>query len=141
MQIVITILSTISAVASAIAAIITYINGKRMANGNVELQIRTMISEAKYHQNECMIKLADDPKNETLKSVYDMLTEEVLNAYDEACAKYNDKKVDRERFKKMYLHEIRQLVECPELKEKYDSISSRYNATKKVYNEWNHMEY
>lgn len=141
MQIVITILSTISAVASAIAAIITYINGKRMANGNVELQIRTMISEAKYHQNECMIKLADDPKNETLKSVYDMLTEEVLNAYDEACAKYNDKKVDRERFKKMYLHEIRQLVEYPEFKEKYDSISSRYNATKKVYNEWNHMEY
>lgn len=51
------------------------------------------------------------------------------------------KKVDRERFKKMYLHEIRQLVEYPEFKEKYDSISSRYNATKKVYNEWNHMEY
>lgn len=78
-----------------------------------------------------MIKLAANPKDEALKSIYDMLTEEVLNAYDEACAKYNDGKVDKERFKKMYLHEIRQLVESPELKEKHDSISSRYDATKK----------
>lgn len=140
MQMIITILSGISSVASAVAAIVTYINGRRMANGNVELQIRTMISEAKYHQSECMIKLTANPKDEALKSIYDMLTEEVLNAYDEACAKYNDRKVDKERFKKMYLHEIRQLVESPELKEKYDSISSRYDATKKVYSEWNHIE-
>ena len=140
MQTVIAILSAISSVASAITAIVTCANGKRMANGNVELQIRTMISEAKYHQQECMIKLAANPEDEVLKSIYNMLTEEVLNAYDEACAKYNDKKVDKERFKKMYLHEIRQLVESPEFKAKYDSISSRYDATKKVYNEWNHTK-
>lgn len=140
MQIVIAILSGISSFASAVAAIITYINSKRMTNGNVELQIRTMISEAKYHQSECMIKLAVNPKDEILNNIYETLTEEVLNAYDEACAKYNDKKVDRARFKKMYFHEIRQLVEDQKLKEKYDSISSRYDATKKVYNEWNHTE-
>lgn len=140
MQLVIAVLSGLSTFAAAITAIITYINGKKMAHGNVELQIRTMISSAKHHQSECMIKLAANPNDEVLKSVYYTLTEEVLNAYDEACAKYNDKKVDKERFKKMYFHEIRQLVESPELMDKYNSISSRYDATKKVYNEWNHTE-
>ena len=140
MQIAIAVLSAVSALASAVTAIVTFVNGKRMANGNVELQIRTMISEAKYHQSECMIKLAADPKNEMLLSTYDTLTEEVLNAYDEACAKYNDNKVDKERFKKMYFHEIRQLVEDRELNGKYNNVSSRFGATLKVYKEWNQTE-
>lgn len=140
MQMVIAILSGISSIASAVAAIITYINGKRMANGNIELQIRTMISETKYHQSECMIKLAADPQNEILKNIYTASTEEVLNAYDEACAKYNDNKVDKERFKKMYFHEIRQLVEDPALNEKYNNVSSRFGATLEVYKEWNSNE-
>lgn len=140
MQIAIAVLSAVSSLASAVTAIVTFVNGKRMANGNVELQIRTMISEAKYHQSECMIKLAADPKNEMLLSTYDTLTEEVLNAYDEACAKYNDNKVDKERFKKMYFHEIRQLVEDRELNGKYNNVSSRFGATLKVYKEWNQTE-
>jgi len=140
MQIAIAVLSAVSSLASAVTAIVTFVNGKRMANGNVELQIRTMISEAKYHQSECMIKLAADPKNEMLLSTYDTLTEEVLNAYDEACAKYNDNKVDKERFKKMYFHEIRQLVEDQELNGKYNNVSSRFGATLKVYKEWNQTE-
>lgn len=140
MQIAIAVLSAVSSLASAVTAIVTFVNGKRMANGNVELQIRTMISEAKYHQSECMIKLAADPENEMLSSTYYTLTEEVLNAYDEACAKYNDNKVDKERFKKMYFHEILQLVEDQEFNEQYNNVSSRFGATLKVYKEWNQTE-
>lgn len=35
---IITILSGISSVASAVATIVTYINGRRMANGNVSFK-------------------------------------------------------------------------------------------------------
>ena len=134
------ILSTITAGLSALAAIMTYFNNKKTSYGNLELQIRTMISDAKYRQLEWQSKLISEPPNEVLQSQYDVLTEEVLNAYDEACAKYNDGKVDKARFKKMYFHEIRQLVEDDNFKDKYSGIQSRYNATKKVYDEWNNLE-
>ena len=80
--------------------------------------------------------MAENPDDTVFQGIYASLTEDVLNAYDEACAKYNDKKVDRERFKKMYFHEIRQLVEDEDLSDKYNSVSSRYTATLKVYKEW-----
>ena len=86
-----------------------------------------------------MSKLAENPNNITLKNQLKALDEDVLNAYDEACAKYIDKKVDRERFKKMYMHEIRQLVESDDFAHKYNCIQSRYNATKRVYDEWNNL--
>ncbi len=140
MELFIAILSAVATIAAAASAIFTYFNGKKMAYGNVELQIRTMISEVKYHQSEIMVKLAENPDDKVLQGIYDSLTEDVLNAYDEACAKYNDKKVDRDRFKKMYFHEIRQLVENEKLSDKYNSISSRYTATLKVYKEWHQSE-
>lgn len=136
MELAVAISSAIATIAAAVAAIFTFCNSKRMAYGNVELQIRTMISEAKYHQSEVMVNLAEKPNNKVLQEIYNALTEDVLNAYDEACAKYNDKKVDRERFRKMYFHEIRQLVECADFSDKYNSVSSRYVATLKVYKEW-----
>lgn len=136
MELFLAILSVVATIAAAVSAIFTYFNGKKMAYGNVELQIRTMISEAKYHQSEIMVKLAENPEDKVLQGIYGSLTEDVLNAYDEACAKYNDKKVDRERFKKMYFHEIRQLVENKDFADKYNSVSSRYTATLKVYKAW-----
>ena len=139
MEIAALILSTITAAASALAAFLTFLNGRRTAYGNIELQIREMISEAKYRQLECMSKLAENPNNITLKNQLKALDEDVLNAYDEACAKYIDKKVDRERFKKMYMHEIRQLVESDDFAHKYNCIQSRFNATKRVYDEWNNL--
>lgn len=133
------ILSTITATVSALAAFLTFLNGRRTAYGNIELQIREMISEAKYRQLDCMSKLAENPNSIILQNQLEALNEDVLNAYDEACAKYIDKKVDRERFKKMYMHEIRQLVESNEFSEKYSGIQSRYNATKRVYDKWNNL--
>ena len=140
MEIAALILSTITATVSAIAAILTYFNGKKTAYGNIELQIRTMISEAKYRQIQFAEKLNYDSENEFLNKQFDAINEELLNAYDEACAKYLDKKVDKERFRKMYFHEIKQLVECKEFSEAYDRVSSRYIATIKVYQEWVNLE-
>lgn len=134
------ILSTITATVSAIAAILTYLNGKKTAYGNIELQIRSMISEAKYRQIQFAEKLSCDPDNEYVKSQFAALNEELLNAYDEACAKYLDRKVDKERFRKMYFHEIKQLVECNDYSNEYDKVSSRYIATIKVYQEWVNLE-
>ena len=66
--------------------------------------------------------------------------EEFLNAYDEACQKYLDKKVDKERFKKSYFTEIQSIVKNENFKPKYDTQSTPYKATVKVYNEWFDLE-
>ena len=74
---------------------------------------------------------------EALKQALKTAQEQNLNAYEEACAKYLDGKVDKERFKKNYSVEIRQLVE--KYSEKYGATTP-YKATIKVYNEWNNLE-
>lgn len=134
MELAMAILSAVSAAAAALAAFFTYYNSKKTGNGNVELQIRSMIFEAKHRQFEVMIKLVENPNEKRFKIITDALTEDILNAYDEACAKYNDRKVDRERFKKMYFHEIGQLVE--NFPDKYNSVTTRFKATLTVYQEW-----
>ena len=54
--------------------------------------------------------------------------------------KYIDGKIDKERFKKTYIVELRNIVGSDSLKQYIDSTSSPYNAIKKVYNEWNNFE-
>lgn len=63
-----------------------------------------------------------------------------INAYEEACAKYLDGKVDRRRFEKNYRVPLRQLVETAELKEYFDAVTSRYKAILKVYDQWENLE-
>ena len=59
--------------------------------------------------------LAHAPLNdELIKMVYESTKEEFLNAYDEACQKYLDGKVDKERFKKSYFIEIQSIVKSVE---------------------------
>ena len=76
MDIVALVLSTITAAASAIAAILTYINGKKTSYGNLELQIRAMISDAKYHLLEFSYRCADLDKDIASKQI-DSLNEEL----------------------------------------------------------------
>ena len=71
---------------------------------------------------------------------FDLAIENNLNAYEEACAKYLDNKVDKVRFKKTYISEIRQVVENVELKKYFDAVSSKYKAILKVYYEWENHE-
>ena len=131
MELACVIISALAACFSAITAYLGYINGKLISQGNIELQIREMISSAKYRFLE---------QGTRSPQLFDALNEDILNAYDEACAKYIDRKVDQKRFEKMYQHEIENLVEDPVYAEKFKMPASRYDAILKVYNKWFHKE-
>lgn len=107
--------------------------------GQSEIAMRTMISSAR---NSYLAVLKDISQgDDRLKTQIEKASlEDLLNAYDEACAKYLDNKIDKDRFKKMYSVEIRQIVEDSSTKPYYDTVSTRYQATMKVYNEWNNLE-
>lgn len=110
-----------------------------LAAGQVEIAIRSMISNAR---NNYLVaaKECSDEKHSLKDTILSAALEDWLNAYDEACAKYLDDKIDKDRFKKMYSVEIRQIVENETTKSYYNSVSTRYKATLKVYNEWNDLE-
>ena len=106
-----------------------------MQMAQVEMQIRELILSARSR-----VQFKNDEDIELCKSMLDSALEGVLNAYDEACAKYLDGKVDKERFKKLYHDEIRQLVDDATTKEKYMEPQTKFHATVKVYTEWNNLE-
>jgi hypothetical protein len=108
-----------------------------MQKGQIELQIREMISAARSrYEDKVEQNLDTDIHKALVKSAY----ENFLNAYDEACMKYLDGKVDKDRFKKAYEVEIRQLIENPANDEYYNKIQSKFNSTKEVYSKWNNPE-
>ncbi len=111
-----------------------------LVKGDMELKVRDMIFTAKCRYTDLVIQQSRDPENGVLPSAVHSAMEDVANAYDEACAKYIDKKIDRARFKKMYSGEIRNLVENQHMKENYVMPQSKYQATVKVYDEWNRTE-
>ncbi len=121
-------------------SLFSFFKSNSLTKGQVEMQIRDMISSAKWRYAELGIQLSKDNQNQTLIASTKAALEDVLNAYDEACAKYIDKKVDMERFKKLYVTEIRNLVEDNNTKSYYVMPQSKFQATVKVYREWNNLE-
>jgi hypothetical protein len=121
-------------------SLFSFFKSNSLTKGQVEMQIRDMISSAKWRYADLGIQLSKDNQNQTLIASTKAALEDVLNAYDEACAKYIDKKVDMERFKKLYVTEIRNLVEDNNTKSYYVMPQSKFQATVKVYREWNNLE-
>ena len=121
-------------------SLFSFFKSNSLTKGQVEMQIRDMISSAKWRYADLGIQLSKDNQNQTLIASTKAALEDVLNAYDEACAKYIDKKVDTERFKKLYVTEIRTLVEDNNTKSYYVMPQSKFQATVKVYREWNNLE-
>lgn len=121
-------------------SLFSFFRSNALTKGQVEMQIREMISIAKWRYADLGIQLASDSENDTLAASTIAALEDVLNAYDEACAKYNDNKVDKERFKKLYVTEIRNLVEHENTRDYYVMPQSRFQATVKVYRKWNNIE-
>lgn len=111
----------------------------KISQGQIELQIHQLISQTKKDLLDIALKV-DSGQAEILKQAFETARELNLNAYDEACSKYLDKKVDRERFKRNYHVEIRQLVEDPNNGEKFNGVTSKYKCILKVYEEWNNLE-
>lgn len=120
-------------------------DANRLSEGQVELTIHQLISQAKKDISEISIAIADNSDATQRKKLMNNLMNDALereiNAYEEACAKYLDGKVDKERFKRNYCLEIRQLVGNETLHNKFfDAVSSPFKCILKVYKEWNDME-
>ena len=130
----------------SIISILRANNAHKIAQGQIELSIHQLINQTKKDVMEISLKIADkcsdnsDQIKTVLTKAFNSAVEQNLNAYDEACAKYLDNKVDKERFKKNYHVEIRQLVENESYKDKFDSNTSPYKGILKVYREWNDLE-
>jgi hypothetical protein len=69
---------------------------------------------------------------EIFKRVFQTTIEANLNAYEEACSKYIDNKIDRKRFHQNYRIEIPQLVENEDYKQYFGGENSRYSAILQV---------
>lgn len=117
----------------------------KISQGMAENEIFQLVSAARKSFLDISLSLIQqendiNKKDELKKGLFNNAIEELLNAYENGCAKYLDNKVDKERFKKIYMVEIRNVVENKSFKDKFDSYTSRYKAILKVYNEWNNFE-
>ena len=109
------------------------------AQGSLETQIRSSIAEATNNVALIGVEIAKDAGNEILQSAYWAAEEVYRNAYEDACGKYIDGKIDKERFKKFYQIEIRRLVEEEPNSKYYANNQSPYSSTLSVYKEWYHQ--
>jgi hypothetical protein len=137
-----------------IISIVSYLRSNSIAMGNLELAIRERLSTSKTVLQNSVTQMmpllskketvglnpAETMQFEAFEGIYKSSIEDNLNAYEEACAKYLDKKVDRKRFKKIYKAEIKQLVENQSHTIHFHPTTSRFKAILKVYNEWENLE-
>ena len=137
---IITLILGIASLVTACGTILLSFRYNKLVQGQVEMQIRERITNARIRYEDLTIQYNEELNNDLIISVFESAKEEFLNSYDEACQKYLDKKVDKERFKKSYFVEIQSIVKNDNFKEKYDSQSTDYKATVKVYNEWFNLE-
>lgn len=141
-EIVAVVISVISIIMSIISLIKAW-KADKIAQGQIEISIHQLINQTKKDVMDISVIVSEklsankEEIEEALKQALKTAQEQNLNAYEEACAKYLDGKVDKERFKKNYSVEIRQLVE--KYSEKYGATTP-YKATIKVYNKWNNLE-
>lgn len=144
-EIVAVIFSSIGLLISIIS-IVRANSAHKIAQGQIELNIHQLLNQTKKDVMDVTIVIAEKCSNDdqnmkgVLTQALNTANERNLNAYEEACAKYLDNKVDKERFKKNYHIEIRQLVEDDNNKNKFDATTSPYKAILKVYKEWNDLE-
>lgn len=106
------------------------------AQGAFETQIRSLISDATKELTHYAVELQKDPHNKILQQAYFTAEEQYRNAYEEACGKYIDGKIDKIRFEKLYKQEIYKLVNDENQKEYYATNQSKYASTISVYKKW-----
>jgi len=106
------------------------------AQGALEAQIRSLISNATKELTHYAVSLEKEPDSNVLQQSFLVAEESYRNAYEEACSKYIDGKVDKGRFEKSYKQEIYKLINNNDQKKFYATNQSTYNATLAVYKEW-----
>ena len=106
------------------------------AQGAFETQIRSLISDATKELTHYSVELQRSPDNTILQQAYYTAEEQYRNAYEEACGKYIDNKIDKIRFEKLYKQEIYKLVNDENQKQYYATNQPTYASTISVYKEW-----
>lgn len=123
----------------------------KLNHGMNELEVKNMITAARQRVEDISIKMIpllsktqrseEEAKEiEGYQRVFSAAVESGVNAYEEACAKYLDGKIDKRRFKKTYQVELRQLVQDPNHRRFFDAVTSPHKAILKVYDEWENLE-
>lgn len=123
----------------------------KLSQGMNELELKNMITGTKQRVADITIQMLplvskssrtpeEDKQLEGYKHVLNSAIEDNVNAYEEACAKYLDGKIDKVRFRKTYVIEIRQLVHDNNHRHLFDPLRSRYQAVLKVFDEWENLE-
>ena len=112
-------LSIISTILSALAflfSIYTFVKNKKLTQrtnelseiqaktgqGQLEIQLRELINAASHEITYYGVELEKNPTSNILIRSFESAEEQYRNAYEEACSKYLDGKIDKERFEKMY---------------------------------------
>ncbi|MCA6928670.1 MULTISPECIES: hypothetical protein [Pectobacteriaceae] len=121
------------------------------SQGDSEILIHNSISEALKMQDECSIRLieakekynfAENQTTEAYQKLLDSAIQGLLNAYDIACQRYLDQKLDQERFRKTYSKRINELFDSQKPYKVFiqDESSTKYHALHKVNKEFNNLE-
>lgn len=150
----------IIATAALITSIVSFLSSQRttkITQGEIEFQMANLIKDSETRFADVSLQLIEykdllerkkKKEDEILEdTVYkfkyklvNQAIESMLNAYEEACAKYLDKKIDLDRFKRSYHKDIRNLVENPQFTEYFNTPSTGYKCILKVYNQWCNLE-
>lgn len=147
-NIVIAIATVVNVIVVCIIGYLTLNNSKNLKDieeknlklneAQTELYIQELLVNArKLFIEMTMHQLGKEIQEKGKNAFLTMLKQEVLNSYEVACAKYLDDKVDKERFKKTYIKEIRELFTS--FKDILSNENS-YQAIKEVNTEWNNLE-
>lgn len=142
------ITSIILSIIAIIISMVSFKKSDKLNMASIELYINERITNTKEKVYDISMQMATSldeleahPKQkEAFNKIFEGAVENNLNAYEEACTKYLDKKIDRKRFKKNYQSEIRNLVQNKQFAKYYDTVTSKYRATLKVYKLWEDSE-
>lgn len=123
------------AIGQAETAIRSALRMTRQAVRDLAVQIATVMDGKRPDQ----LRAEDKRRLEPLQLAFREAVEDNLNAYEDACAKYIDGKIDRARFKKSYIEEIRTICQqkdndCAEFM--IPETTSKFQGIWKVFREW-----
>jgi hypothetical protein len=136
------------------AAVVAAYWARKIAAGQAETALRAAIRATRDSVRDIAIKIAETEKGvapdkqtpmqkaklAVLGDAFFEAVEDNLNAFEDACAKYLDNKIDRKRFKRMYVSEIRNFCMCKEGHPVHNKLfpeqQSNFKAIWKVFHEW-----
>jgi len=100
-------------IAGCVFPLIFFKLSRKIAQGNLEIQIRNMIREANVEKQNKMVEYEAET-NEHIKKfknyAYCSAIEWYLNFFEDACALAIDGKIDSKRFKKTYYLELGEII-------------------------------